>query len=426
MASSGGRVRRRSRYTENVSELQNVVDRLHNSLGRPILLEDTHGRTVAYSSGHEAADSVRTASILQRKIPEAVERYVRALGVFESVDPMRVRLPEDLAPDHLARIAFPVRYAERSFGVLWIIDDDDELIDAEVTRCVDTALQAGVLLYEAELAQRLDSGLLAHVLSPVEQLRRQASAQLAQRGFSGRLIVAVFRPTDHRADSDHRLFTDLVEAQVITNNKTRLTLVIEDHLVVLLTDPSAQSEQEQSDETGGLVQDLLTRLGSGAPRHRWAAGVGDPVHSLEEARQSYNQALLAVDLAIATQADPPMTRWRTMGAFRALIHIRHFELSEVIDPRLAVLLNEEHSGLLKTLEELLDRAWDVNGASDALRVHRATLHYRLKRVEALTGLNMSSGLDRLTVHLGIKLARISSGTVGALGDSWGPRALPPR
>ncbi|MGW4031263.1 helix-turn-helix domain-containing protein [Streptomyces sp. NPDC004838] len=37
-----------------------------------------------------------------------------------------------------------------------------------------------------------------------------------------------------------------------------------------------------------------------------------------------------------------------------------------------------------------------------------TVH-RLKRVEAITGLDLDNGLDRLTLHLALKLSRLNPG-----------------
>jgi DNA-binding PucR family transcriptional regulator len=42
-----------------------------------------------------------------------------------------------------------------------------------------------------------------------------------------------------------------------------------------------------------------------------------------------------------------------------------------------------------------------------MHVDRTTLHHRLKRVEAITGLSLDDGLDRLRLHLALKLTRLT-------------------
>ncbi|WP_327406952.1 helix-turn-helix domain-containing protein [Streptomyces sp. NBC_01288] len=58
--------------------------------------------------------------------------------------------------------------------------------------------------------------------------------------------------------------------------------------------------------------------------------------------------------------------------------------------------------------EFLDRAGDSSSTAQATHVHRTTLYHRLKRVESITGLSLDDGMDRLTLRLALKLARINT------------------
>ena len=42
-----------------------------------------------------------------------------------------------------------------------------------------------------------------------------------------------------------------------------------------------------------------------------------------------------------------------------------------------------------------------------LRIHKTSLYYRLRRIETLTGMCLRDGEDRLALHLGIKLVRLT-------------------
>jgi len=72
-----------------------------------------------------------------------------------------------------------------------------------------------------------------------------------------------------------------------------------------------------------------------------------------------------------------------------------------------LLATDGAAPLLETLECFLDNAGDVKATAQQLVVHRATLYYRLDRVESLTGLSMRNGSDRLVMHLGLKMARLA-------------------
>lgn len=54
----------------------------------------------------------------------------------------------------------------------------------------------------------------------------------------------------------------------------------------------------------------------------------------------------------------------------------------------------------------LDTAGDAKRTVAQLHIHRATLYYRLRRIEELTDLDLSRGDDRLAAHLSLKLARL--------------------
>ena len=104
-----------------------------------------------------------------------------------------------------------------------------------------------------------------------------------------------------------------------------------------------------------------------------------------------------------------MTSWDSLGPFALLLRIDLEQLTEDLPfPGVRELLaDSEQQTLVASLEEFLDRAGDAGGTAAALHIHRTTLYHRLKRVEAVTGLNIDDGLDRLTLHLSLKLNRLN-------------------
>ncbi|MFQ9491521.1 MAG: PucR family transcriptional regulator [Bilophila wadsworthia] len=75
-------------------------------------------------------------------------------------------------------------------------------------------------------------------------------------------------------------------------------------------------------------------------------------------------------------------------------------------------LREEDSALFDTLELFLDNAGSIAKTSEELCIHRSTLYYRLKRIADITGTDLNSGLDRFTLHLELKLFRLTSVLLG--------------
>ncbi|HYM56298.1 MAG TPA: helix-turn-helix domain-containing protein [Solirubrobacteraceae bacterium] len=74
---------------------------------------------------------------------------------------------------------------------------------------------------------------------------------------------------------------------------------------------------------------------------------------------------------------------------------------------LAPLAGDDHGELAHTLQTLIDCRLDRTATSAALHVHRNTLAYRLKRIEEITGLDLSSPRDLACVY--VALARDPAG-----------------
>jgi hypothetical protein len=63
--------------------------------------------------------------------------------------------------------------------------------------------------------------------------------------------------------------------------------------------------------------------------------------------------------------------------------------------------------LLETLETYLYVAGNAQLASERLHLHRTSLYYRLQRVEQLARTDLKNGVERLALHLSLKVARMT-------------------
>jgi DNA-binding PucR family transcriptional regulator len=137
------------------------------------------------------------------------------------------------------------------------------------------------------------------------------------------------------------------------------------------------------------------------------AAVGDPQDRLADAHLSYRQARLAAKVAAVIPTVGEVARWRDLGVFRMLAMLPESAAESSLDPRVSALFSAGNPELVTTLEVYLDLGCDAKAASALLHLHRATLYYRLDKVAKLTGANLRDGNDRLTLHLGFKLARLA-------------------
>ena len=104
-------------------------------------------------------------------------------------------------------------------------------------------------------------------------------------------------------------------------------------------------------------------------------------------------------------ADGPVG-WEQLGVFGLLASVPPDELGRLalVEPLRRLRDKPE---LLHTLEVYLDLAGDAKRAAERLALHRASLYYRLHRIEELLAIDLKSGTDRLAVHVALKAARLT-------------------
>jgi DNA-binding PucR family transcriptional regulator len=137
-------------------------------------------------------------------------------------------------------------------------------------------------------------------------------------------------------------------------------------------------------------------------------GYSDACESLRDAHRAHEHARLAMRVAAALPEHGSPAGWEGLGAYRLLARAAETpNAKELIHPGLPKLFAlQSKESLVQTLEAYLDNGCDTKLTAEALFLHRASLYYRLQRIEAITSTSLKSGADRLALHSGLKLARL--------------------
>jgi sugar diacid utilization regulator len=248
-------------------------------------------------------------------------------------------------------------------------------------------------MYNHELEVRLRAELLAHLLSPVDELRGAACQELAIQ----------WRPRAYVLVTLHQLTGELDLGAAIGLMASRgaagsvLAMARDDHLAVLL--PDGRSDEPER-ETSRFIS-VLAKAGS-----VWVAGISEPHVRLGSAPLAYRQALLAARVASLTQPTSGVCSWDSLGAYTTLVQLPPDSIEQALDPRIIPLASEDYRDLLATAEAYLDGACDAARAAAQLHVHRGTVYYRLKQITAISGFDLDDGMDRLALHMAVKLLRM--------------------
>ena len=378
------------------AELQDLVDVLAATVGRPVALEDRRWRLLAFSAHTELEDRVRQASILARAAPAEVVAWLDTLGLERGGD--IVDTPANPAIGMGPRTCAPVRHDGVLLGFLWVIPGPVALDADARAALVDAACEAATKLW----AQRAGGGeahariaaLLAGLLDdPDAAIRARAAGELAARqGWTRGAAFAV-------------ALTESTEAAEIAERARRRWHA--DDLVWRVR---------------GEVATVIAHLGGGHGATALArtlvdaggahAAASSPFAELAVAREALGAAGAALIAVEHLAALGPAAAHDDLGSWPAVARLWDACGRPGIPPPLPALLGVRGGvELVGALEAMLDAAGDVATAARALHVHRATLYRRLARVQELTGLALDRGDDRLHVHLAVRMWRLAGSPV---------------
>lgn len=370
---------------------QSLIDALSVVVGRPVLLDDPALVPLAHSRQWEV-DTVRSESILGRGASAAVREALLAQGIAGAVD--IVHTTPDPALEMEARVCMPVRDGDLVLGYVWLLDPTEDLGEADLDRVRRAAAELSTALARSRRREVPDEAPLLEALRSSDPAAREAAAAEARRRAllpDGRLILCLL--ASRSGDADPVEAARSAARRLSIGDAIAATLPLGAALVASLGDPVLRTLGEA--EVGVW---LRTVSGTDVAVGQSAAAV---LTGLDEA---FRQAALALRVARGRPADP-VAAWPELGADRLVAQLPPGVIDDLPEG-LAHLLREE-PGLVATLSAFLDAGGEIKATAAAVSLHRSGLYYRLRRIEELSGLDLSSGDDRLLAHLAIRTEQMS-------------------
>lgn len=175
--------------------------------------------------------------------------------------------------------------------------------------------------------------------------------------------------------------------------------------LVLFPASAGERPDVADDQVARDVRRLVGVLGRAHPRLELLAGVGRTGHGVRGVRESYGEAVMAVELAPMVGGNA-VVQFRDLGIHRLVRDLRAPEVVQFIQDVLGPVLEydrKHRTELLLTLRAFLEHGGNYRQAAQALYLHHSTVRYRLEQIEKLCGVKLSSARDRLNLQLALSL-----------------------
>jgi PucR-like helix-turn-helix protein len=390
----------------SIDRVRSVLDGIAATLGCPIVLDDERQRLLAHTGHDVTADGVRVASILARGATPEIRTWFEQWGILEATDP--VRTPADRGRQIAPRWVVPLRHQGVLLGFVSVLDHG-RLTRDDLAPVLESAAAIAEALYVARRAEPRVAALLELLVLP----QRSGPGDdvtldiAAMYPHTGPIAVVTFarRGAAVVPDAVPELLAAVRHACRAFPARTALYAAIEGAVVALVPAGPDRAVTAATRLAASVVAGTTEIAGI-------VAGVSSAEWDASSAAAAYSESVRALRIPLADATAEAISCWDRAGAFRALTLLPAAGAVDPIDPRVRALLAQPQ--LARTVEAFLDRAGDAGATAQQLRIHRATLYQRLARVRELCALDIQrSGDDRLTAHVGLRLAMLAHGRPGA-------------
>jgi purine catabolism regulator len=358
--------------------LDEVVRALAAAIGGAVVVLGARGETIA-------------SKAFRRTLPDETIEAVREEIAHREAD-------GELAPDHPEiagrSLVLPISIRGRGEPQAWLVavrdtgglGDFERLILQQAVTVVALEFMRQRAMRDTE--RRLAGDVLAETVAGRLD-EGEVSTRLAPFGVGAQAAVLVFEAGEAREPELERLLADEGVGALVATRGDLLCAVVDapDDLDLLALARRARAALEGEGE----------RLRAAVSRPAPVGGT----------RRAFHEARCALEAASLANGDGnEVASWRDLGAFQLLLSLQDDDaLRLYCDSVLGPL--EDGSGdygdeLIRSLEAFIEQNGQWERAARELYCHRHTLRYRIRRVEALTGRDLSSARDRIEFWLALR------------------------
>ncbi|MGM0445024.1 MAG: PucR family transcriptional regulator [Bacillota bacterium] len=141
-------------------------------------------------------------------------------------------------------------------------------------------------------------------------------------------------------------------------------------------------------------------------RNLVTVGVGKYKEDIISLNESYSQAKRTIVVASKLNNDKQIFFFEDLGVYKLLYRIDKEEKNSFLENSIIPLLKYDkahNTELLKTLKAFFKENGNLTNVAKKIYIHYNTVHYRLKRIEKITGLSLENPDDKLNLEIALKM-----------------------
>ncbi len=164
-------------------------------------------------------------------------------------------------------------------------------------------------------------------------------------------------------------------------------------------------EEEDKEAVKSFSNKVLNVIDQ-ADRDLVNVGVGNYQEDIINLNESYSQAKRAINVANKLKKENHIYFFEELGVYKLLYKIDRNEKNSFLENSITPLLNYDkahNTELLKTLRAFFEENGNLTNVAKKIYIHYNTVHYRLQRIEKITGLSLDNPDDKLNLEIALKM-----------------------
>ncbi|WLR41274.1 PucR family transcriptional regulator [Bacillus carboniphilus] len=401
-------------FKYSFNNLDDIADRISEILQCAITIEDINHRLLAYSSHKSGTDDARTATIIERRVPEKVINRLWKDGIIPKLlqtdNPIRIKNIEEIGLND--RVAISIWHKQEVVGFIWALENEKNLEkdDIELLKKAAKSVKNKLLNLQARRIKKVEKSqeffwkLLTGHVATTKEIKAGIEELLYTVPSSYSIVILKFpHPIDEGTEKHIHYLLET------TQQVTILLSTIDYNELLMFIIPKTEYPLK---DIKTFLHWLDLQLGDRYSIKGVMASIGGIYQDLTNIVGSYQEAQTVLKIKEKFPTETlDLVSYSELGIYQYLdILADQRKRYGFINYSLMKLLqyDEYHNtDLVKTLEAFLDEDGNAKSAANSLKVHLNTLSYRIKRIEQIGEIDLKNINQKMTIYLDLKIRKMT-------------------